>query len=1044
MSLDQAGTGTPGAAPSPQLPPLHATLPHQLIVSTTDPNALAPILVLPRMATGLGRLEGEGENYKAVSLNGRPVRDFPVQSFAEVMDSEHQDDAHFTTYGANDKDGNLMMRLPRMTKSGVFDFRRDLASDVWGGCIGVDYDLPSHGEWTKETLAQTQILLDEAGRRNPLLRFPSVCYRTAHGLRLVWMLSDPVPLEGQNGFEDILHGMIGDSWRAGFSVDPACKDWTRLFRAPRVVRDGAKTSSQPYFSISFNRIDFSVQEPCPAELFAYSPQAFRPISQHKTTDYEVGDTPKRLVKNYHWDRRIGHAPEARYQTAMNIDVGLPLQDSELVKYLFINGNDKRATALLKAIRHEVLGRGKPGHENADTAVRVFRILFEEEPMFRDVEKKEGLHEAILMVAGFLSSCCNNIPGISPQVIYALTLIQASKANATRPNKRPYEVLSREVWAAVSWFWRRDLSKKAIQEEEKEWGDLQKAVRSAEIAASNDYASTIFLKYLQENSKDTPESVLRAHLQNLLIVLVPSFGYYVMSITSAGEIYFSRPATTYSGLLAVLNRCGHGLIEVFKPSADEDSPPRLKTEPELIQQYGCLADSYKMSRLTRANQISLVGSDISPFTVVLSEKMPGIKRGGIAKFHPEVDEWLVYLGGDDHNKLLDWLAVFPRLERPIAGLYLGKTSGVGKGMLAVALRNWTEVEEHADFTEVMTGFQDTLRKTPFLLAEEYVAVPRFSGKSVLNEFKKAVTGELRTLNLKGKPGVQIDGYWRVLFTANNDNLLNFLEDVTSQDMKAMAVRVIRITPSIKAAEYLEGLGGWKTTKDWPQVNILEHLRWLAQNRPIEEGNRLLVQGENRADAMGMNINSPTGDLILRALAVIFSGKFDRATGFFVGGSHCDALKVDLEKGILYVSSLKMHRVIEEIYGQSRSVKLPSKKTVGDSLHALSSVSSKIVKMCLPKTPQSTIKDWVQVRVCHLDLVEIIKCLDRIGESVDYRQNGFLPNEWYQHNTPEIFAEFPPLPAQAPTPVRSTPNFSAPPAGVHPGFATALSRQMPTKK
>jgi hypothetical protein len=996
------------------------------------------------MATGLARLEGEGDDYQAVSLDGKVVHDWPLRSFAEAMDGEHPDDAHFVCYGATLKDGSgLMTRLPRLTKSGLFDFKRDLADEVFGAFAPQDYDLPNHAEWTKETLAQVQTLLDQAGQRNPLFKYPSVCYRTAHGLRLAWAFSDPVSLEGPGGFEDILHGMLGDAWIAGFPVDPACKDWTRLFRLPRVLRDGVKTSSQPYFSISYNKIDFTVQEQCPPQVYAYAPAAFRPISQHKPTDYEVGDTPRRLVKNYHWDRRIGHAPEARYQTAMNIDVGLPLRNDELVKYLFINGNEKRETVLLKAVKREVLAKTKAGQASADIAVSVFRKLFEDEPMFSDIERKEGLHETILKVASFLSMYCNHIPGMTPQVIYALVLIQARKANGQRQDKRPDEVLCREVWSVVSRFWCRDISKKNIIQESKEWEEVLKAAKGAEIAASNEYASLVFLKYLQARAPGVPEDMLRKHLQNLLILRVPQRGYFVASLTASGEVYYSRPASTYPELLAVCGRCGHSLIEITKPGADEDSPPKLKFEAEIVQEYGTLIDVFKMSRLVTATEVRLSCSDISPLVVTMVEKMPGMKRNIEAHFHPMVDVWLRLLGGDSAEKLLDWTAVATRLDRPVAGLYLGGTSGAGKGMYAEGMRFCTEAEEYVEFKDFVDNFQDTALKTPLVIADEYIAQSRLAARSILNEYKKVVTGDYRTINIKGKAGIQIEGYWRVLFTANRDNLLNFSEDVNQNDLEALAIRVIRIIPSKDAKEYLEKLGGWAATESWPQKEIPEHIQWLSENRVIEPGLRLLVQGENRTDAMGLHVNTPTSDMIVRALGTIMLSKFDRESGFFVG-QYADVLKVDISTGILHISSLKMYRVLEELYGQSRSVKIPTKRVVGDSLHALSSSSGEMQKVYLPRSAQAVAKDLVQTRVRQLNLWDVIRCLERFGEHSDFRANGFLTDEDYAKNLPEIARDLPPMPAQAPTPVRSTPNSSAPPAGVHPGFATALSRQMPTKK
>jgi hypothetical protein len=75
-----------------------------------------------------------------------------------------------------------------------------------------------------------------------------LCYSTRGGYRLVWSLPHPYHVTDDASGEQ--WKFIYEAWcghlaqQFGIQADPVCKDWTRLYRLPFVVRDGAATEAE--------------------------------------------------------------------------------------------------------------------------------------------------------------------------------------------------------------------------------------------------------------------------------------------------------------------------------------------------------------------------------------------------------------------------------------------------------------------------------------------------------------------------------------------------------------------------------------------------------------------------------------------------------------------------------------------------------------------------------------------------------------------------------------------------------------------------------
>lgn len=271
------------------------------------------------------------------------------------------------------------------------------------------------------------------------------------------------------------------------------------------------------------------------------------------------------------------------------------------------------------------------------------------------------------------------------------------------------------------------------------------------------------------------------------------------------------------------------VHLWKMSQRGD--PTLKSITELVNQYGRLA-SHVVVDLSA--QLSVFDNK----TQTLTEAPCPLRKDLKPIFDVEVDEWLRWLGGEENfDTLADWLACATRLDAPCAALYLDGVPGSGKTLLADGVaRIWTK-EKPTLLEDVMSNFNDSLIGCPLVLADE--TIPRDNrGRVRTDELRQLIQGRSRSLNRKFLPTAAMRGAIRLIITANNQELLTSNEALTANDIQAIVDRIIYIKCTQNAAKYL------KTTDARSFVagdRIATHALWLAENRPIKEGRRFLVEG-----------------------------------------------------------------------------------------------------------------------------------------------------------------------------------------------------------
>ena len=183
----------------------------------------------------------DGTAETPVAYSVLPLRDALARSYAT--------DAHAVTYVI---DGSA--EQPRLTKAGL----PILGMAVSVHCLFCDVDNPGHSAWTDELRYEAR----EREAKLDILQTVGI-YETAHGLRYVQPLEQPVPAAEA---ERYLATWLGELSASGVHVDAACKDWTRHYRLPNVVRDGVAYCS-PFVDLERMRpvsiVPAAVEQPSP-------------------------------------------------------------------------------------------------------------------------------------------------------------------------------------------------------------------------------------------------------------------------------------------------------------------------------------------------------------------------------------------------------------------------------------------------------------------------------------------------------------------------------------------------------------------------------------------------------------------------------------------------------------------------------------------------------------------------------------------------------------------------------------------------------------
>jgi hypothetical protein len=995
----------PLAPPLPPPPPPLEMLPPPAPPSTAhSAYQLPPVLVLPHpKVLGLATMDSD---WQMVSTDGHPVRSHPVMPLLQAFGQDHTNDAHVTCYTIRTATGLVTEPIPRLTKPLIAGLERMRAEEqervaaghlpperqvfshiesVVGTMLALDFDLPEHVRWTDAHRTQVEKIIAEASNRWHVLAQPTLFYTTSGGFRLIWALAQPVLVHGAGGLEDLFFGLVAKAHIAGMTVDTACKDWTRLFRLPRVVRADkaaaeAQTWLQPYYAQSWGRIDFNARETAPPGMQAlvHDRRAFPALSELSPEEFETNAAARDLKSK--WKGRIGVAPRDLQDVFQNLSMG-EKPDDGAVQSLLTGGGTQSAAYKQAISRLRALGFPRDVTRAVPEAAHAFKVLVENE----DIRVTEGaeklLHQGIAKLSRALCFCFRDRLGerdidMTPQFIQALVVQPARKANAARGldgsgKVRSDAEIDAEVWRLVKWFYQLYRGQAIItageaEDDAKERSDYQLRL-IAQVGAHQEAITRTFVEWSDANN----DAVIKEWIENnwpTMLLIKHRGGRSVVSFSGSGQVCYSLPAEQFGDVLSLGRDCGHELIRWRSVTPDGDE--KIRKAEEVYGEYSRVTDGIILSRLVPSSRVRLFRTADGIMTRYV-QALPGMRNDIEPKYDAQVDEWLHLLGGADVDELLDWLAVFPNIERPASALYLQGAGGIGKGMLGQALKNLTVSRMVAPFDQVVQEFQDTLTQTPFIWADEKVTTKRMT-KALMDSFKKLVSGETDTINLKGEKHVTIEGHWRVFITANHANALPWDEEVSGADLDAVRQRLIHIkAPGDRAIKYLEQIGQRDGTEGWPEFRIPAHVMHLAQTRAINRSRRFLVEAKAKQYHADMQARTSGSDEVLRLLGRLLREPNKYASCVFIKNDY------------VYFNVANGYEVMSKIVAQDRS-----RQAFPDSERALTKTIKHISldeNAENHKVTASNMKFGKVLKLWRLDMRFIIDWLDRNEQDSDLRQS-----------------------------------------------------------
>lgn len=720
---------------------------------------------------------------------------FEVHPFDAVFDREWTSDVHFACYGLFEEGGVSKELYPRIRKSALTSIR-DNGGDVVVGALTLDFDLKDLPDqttftiddegkpiWSTEELRSftgALPIIDEALAAKGIA--PPLVYTTTHGARFVHKLLRPVVCERA---EDLLRGLHKVYGEIGIPLDPL-SDWTRLFRAPKVVRGKSKTWTERWFFL-------------------------RTVAG--TTDADAID-PVTKAETY----------KDRYENITPIDSSKP--SPEVAHDLLFTDGAK--------------GAQKPSvmRKAAEVALRttqVYRVLFENIPIAEEGSRDQTLIKLVGSATNHLLGTRGVSTGVefSPEDIYSLFL-PAVEQLAPDPGTPDW---TESLWTKVCSVYAKERAKVASQQ-------VQAAVAEDQNRDKLHHMLDVVRQNCALPALHDDDEVSACNVLSRMLLLCDSGGKF-RAIMPDGSI--SRLAVSPTRIHSLIRSSGiEDLIPLSKPGAKGGFI--VRSEIEIAREHS--VDIQSVEGASGIDRSFVFGDDIQDLRIRLAlyRRNPRLEP----EFNEDVAKWLDKLT-DEPGLLKRWLAYALDFEGgPICALSLAGAAGAGKGMLAQGLVETLENPMRADKTALVGEFNGTLALTPWLIVDE--GLPRNTAHDIADTFRQLTAGEPITVNEKYKTPVCIRNSMRILFTANN---LDVIEQLTShrvtdaQDQAALSVRIMHIDVPQDAERHLRSRGGLKHTRGWvegangspSQYTLAKHLLWLYESRAQygEPAARFLVEG-----------------------------------------------------------------------------------------------------------------------------------------------------------------------------------------------------------
>lgn len=496
--------------------------------------------------------------------------------------------------------------------------------------------------------------------------------------------------------------------------------------------------------------------------------------------------------------------------------------------------------------HVATSTGQKKTEMHKVAERVLRGTEAYGPIFemRSIADAGSRDQTLIRLVGqattFLLGPLSGTQKFDPEDIYALFLapVQDLDPDSGTPD------WTESLWRKVCTCYEREVAKLAAQKEKQEQ-------RQEEAAGLQQQMLEVARQTCEIPELHSPDEVTaQTALRRLMLVREPSGRFRAMKPDGG----YTRGAVSQSGLHFLIGQAA-GIGDII-PLVTENDRGKLVavSEQSLARQATDVQRVEGAAGIDRSHVIGRAWDDLV-LRVALYRRNPELT----SFYSQEVDDWLSLLT-HDRRALLRWLAYALDFEGgPICALSLAGAPEAGKGLLAQGLVEVLEHPVRADKTVLVSQFNASLARTPFLVVDEGLPAGQ---NNIADTFRAITAGDPIRVEEKFQSSIEVRNPMRVLFLANNDDIIGQLAARrvnTENDQVALAQRILHLEARAEARMHLRGLGGIEHTRGWVQgaggqpsnYKLARHLLHLYENRRELFGPpdlRLLVEGRNDTEVV----------------------------------------------------------------------------------------------------------------------------------------------------------------------------------------------------
>lgn len=302
------------------------------------------------------------------------------------------------------------------------------------------------------------------------------------------------------------------------------------------------------------------------------------------------------------------------------------------------------------------------------------------------------------------------------------------------------------------------------------------------------------------------------------------------------------------------------------------------------------------------------------------------------YHQIADDLLRAVAGKHYDLLERYLYQFRNLDQTLPALtFIGPRSTWKSRICEILSRFWTTSYGPAPgkAEKIMTRFNGHLVKNPVIWSDERLAVT-YQGQPQPEAYRESITDRIQTIEIKGVDGIAtLVSAVRHVIAVNNDDKI-FSSEVDADSIYATMERFLLFyTDTDRIAEVEKA---WLSTPEMDRLrsgeSLLEHIRWIEENKDFESQCRLFVKPHTDAQVL---LRARFSDDTLHYIWQVAISALDQEGSFSSPGQIQRLPLIKDSKGRVYISPGRIHDLwsVSKVTAGARVGK-PSSQKIGQIL------------------------------------------------------------------------------------------------------------------